>query len=241
MKHYQIAGLFVDIDCQYDMLQRRLKKYEICNPPRVDISIPMPQKGLAHILKKNSALTLSEAEYIAISSIFSYHLLKYERFYIHASAIAYKGKAVLFSADSGVGKSTHTKLWQQTFGQNEVIIINDDKPVLHHHNNHFRVYGTPFSGNSDENENICIPLHAIVFIKRSDTNSIRSLSVHDALPLLMKQTTRYSQSYKLMNNLLDLIDQLLKITPIYELSCNMEPEAALVAKETLFPPLNERV
>lgn len=33
-------------------------------------------------------------------------------FYLHSSAVELDGRAYLFSGKSGVGKSTHTRLWQ---------------------------------------------------------------------------------------------------------------------------------
>ena len=48
---------------------------------------------------------------------------------IHASSLAWRGRGVAFSANSGTGKSTHVGLWKDTFGD-EVQIINDDKPAI---------------------------------------------------------------------------------------------------------------
>lgn len=81
---------------------------------------------------------------------------------------------------------------------------------------------------------MCVPLYAIVFIKRDQTNHMRQLTVSEAIPLMMRQTTRYTKSYQLMDQLMTLLDAVLKVTPVYELSCNMELEAAYIAKETLF-------
>lgn len=39
------------------------------------------------------------------------------------------GKAYMFSAPSGTGKSTHAKLWRDCFGD-RVTMINDDKPLI---------------------------------------------------------------------------------------------------------------
>lgn len=234
MTHYHIADLYVDIDAHYDLMRRRLVKYELANPPTIDFTINVTPEKIKAFQAKQPHLSLPEAEYILISSVFNRHLLHYQRFYLHASAICFHGVGILFSADSGVGKSTHTKLWQHVY-KDEVTIINDDKPTLRYDQHHFTVYGTPFSGNSDENENICVPLHAIVFIKRSHQNSMRRLSIKEAIPMIMRQTTRYNQSIELMDALMSLLDELLKQIPIYELSCTIDPSAAYIAKEALFP------
>lgn len=61
---------------------------------------------------------------------------------VHSSAIKYNDKCYLFSADSGVGKSTHTSLWHKVYGD-KVQIINDDKPIIRLENNKLIVYGSP--------------------------------------------------------------------------------------------------
>ena len=43
----------------------------------------------------------------------------------HGSTVAVDGKAYLFTARCGTGKSTHTRLWRQVFG-NRAVMINDD-------------------------------------------------------------------------------------------------------------------
>ena len=52
-------------------------------------------------------------------------MLDYDCFLFHCSAIALDGKAYLFAAPSGTGKSTHTRLWREVFG-NRAVMINDD-------------------------------------------------------------------------------------------------------------------
>lgn len=53
----------------------------------------------------------------------------YDGLFFHSSALMLDGKAYLFSAPSGTGKSTHTALWQRHFG-GRVQMINDDKPII---------------------------------------------------------------------------------------------------------------
>ena len=47
----------------------------------------------------------------------------------HGSTVAVDGKAYLFTAKSGTGKSTHTRLWRERFGA-RAKMVNDDKPFL---------------------------------------------------------------------------------------------------------------
>ena len=48
-------------------------------------------------------------------------------FLVHGAAIAYGGKAYLFTAPSGTGKTTHISLWKKYLGD-DVQIVNGDKP-----------------------------------------------------------------------------------------------------------------
>lgn len=63
----------------------------------------------------------------------------------HCSAVAVDGKAYLFTAASGTGKSTHTRMWRQHFG-GRAVMVNDDKPILRIKDDGIYVCGTPWCG-----------------------------------------------------------------------------------------------
>ncbi len=73
---------------------------------------------------------------------------------------------LFFSADSGVGKSTHTALWHKVYGD-KVQIINDDKPIIRLENNELIVYGSPFAGGTMKFQNDSAVLGAIVFLEEA--------------------------------------------------------------------------
>lgn len=234
MAHYLLADLHTSFTCRYSILQRRCPPYEIHSHHPDDISMEVPWAHIHNFQAKHPHLSLDEAELILLSSRFSNQLLAHHGLVLHASAIAHQGQAVLFSAASGVGKSTHTQLWQQQFGAESVVILNDDKPALRLLDQQWWVYGTPFSGNSDENRNERCPLHAIVFLERSRCNTIRRLSVEEALPYFLFNLPPYRRESNL-THIMARLNQLLPVVPVYLLSCNMEPEAATLAHQTLFP------
>lgn len=233
MARYLLADLYTTFTCRYPILQRRCQAYEVCTQRPDDICMDIPYAHIHTFHAKYPQASLSEAELILLSSRFSNQLLRHNGLVLHASAIAHQGRAVLFAAPSGVGKSTHTRLWQKQFGAEQAVILNDDKPALRLLERQWWVYGTPFSGNSDENRNQRCPLHAIVFLERSSHNSIRRLTVAEALPYCMNNLPRYRQVANL-NELMARFDQLLPVIPVYLLSCSMEPEAAILARKTLF-------
>ncbi|MBE6984777.1 MAG: hypothetical protein E7434_04035 [Ruminococcaceae bacterium] len=150
-------------------------------------------------------------------------------FLFHGSVIAVDGEAYLFTAKSGTGKSTHTALWRDMFGE-RAVMVNDDKPLLEIKEDKVIVHGSPWNGKHGLGENISVPLKALCVLERGEKNMIERIDATSALPLLLQQTNRMSDPSKLMKTL-GLVDKLMKLVPIYRLKCNMDPEAAKVAYE----------
>lgn len=231
MPNYYFADLHIEMNCTYEIMKRRAKKYLTTKTIKNDVSIIVPEKVITQPSDRYHHLPSESIELILMGNRFARDILLYDGFVLHSSAIAFANKGILFSADSGIGKSTHTRLWQKHFGTESVPILNDDKPAIRRLDDRFYVYGTPFSGNSEENRNMKVPLHAIVFLERADDNSIRRISPAESLPLLMRHTLRPGSSQEHMTALLALLDELLSEIPVYVLRCNMDEEAAVVAAE----------
>ena len=137
----------------------------------------------------------------------------------------------MFSAPSGTGKSTHTRIWEKLYGD-DVKIINDDKPIIRLMGEELIAYGSPFAGGTHKFCDDNAPLTAIVFITRAEKNSIRKLTNKEALPLIFQETIRKVSKEK-MHLVLDMIDIIIKKADLYELSCNMEDDSARIAHDTI--------
>lgn len=165
----------------------------------------------------------------AIHILVSDKLIEYNVLMLHGSALAIDGKGIVFSAKSGTGKSTHTRLWREAFGS-RVQMINDDKPMIRVDEK--KIYGTPWNGKHRLSSNISVPINAIVKLERSTENNILPLNVKDSLELLMKQT--YVSDEQRKNALImNLYIKLVATVPFYKLECNMDPKAAQVAYKGL--------
>ena len=159
-------------------------------------------------------------------------LLRFDGMMLHASAVAVDGKAYLFSGRSGIGKSTHTALWQETFGE-KVKLFNDDKPALRRIDGVWYAYGTPWSGKHGININMQATLAGICFLKRGEQNVIRRLSPREALPLVISQTLRKFENAEQLSLMLSCVDGLVRDVPIYELYSRPEADAARLSYETM--------
>lgn len=170
--------------------------------------------------------------YVESGRIAYSELLYYQGMYLHASAVAMDERAYLFSAYSGIGKSTHTQNWQRVFAD-KAMVFNDDKPVLRRLDDRWYAYGTPWCGKDHININMKVPLAGICFLKQAEENRIRRISPREALPKLLTQTISRNLQPEKLDLLLQSLNHLLREIPIFELENRPEPEAALLSYETM--------
>lgn len=235
--HIQIAGLCFGVNCRYPATRWLCREYitDCADGVKEFISIsPQDIEGERQRLlrKKNPGETLEASTPEALERLhlcrrIAELLPKYDRVLFHGSVLAIDGRGVLFTAKSGTGKSTHTRLWRQEFGD-RVRMVNDDKPFLHITDQGVTVYGTPWRGKHGLGENISAPLEAICFLNRGEENRISAVSSREVYPMLLQQTYT-PDAPDAMVRTLALAEKLSRQTKLLKLYCNMDPEAAHAA------------
>lgn len=158
------------------------------------------------------------------------YLIKKDILLFHCSALALDGKAYLFTAPSGTGKSTHARLWRERFGD-RVVTVNDDKPLLEFTQDGVIVYGTPYGGKDHLQTNTSAPVAGIVILSQGKTNTIQRISSSEALPELIRQSHRPDDPVSLLRYL-ELVEKLSHL-PVFRLSCTISQEAVDVAYQAL--------
>ena len=223
----KLADVYFEIHNLHSYIEEYCKDYlvqEAKNP----ISIQINQKDID--FERNKSLATDEyLETLAVYRKIVDELLAFDTLLFHGSVVSVDGRGYLFTAKSGTGKSTHTRLWREYFGS-RAVMINDDKPLLRITKDGVRVYGSPWDGKHRLNTNTSVPLHSICILSRDKVNHIELVSKREVYPLIVQQTNR-SLIPTNMPITLRLIDELLKHIPIYKLGCNQEIEAAKVAYE----------
>lgn len=226
MKRYRIAGLSVDMTAS-GRTELQAQPYLAPVEGPADITI---ECDACRVLALNPQLPDEEsAVYMGTGAMFARELLGFDGAYLHASAVILDGKAYLFSADSGVGKSTHTEKWCRMFG---AVCLNDDKPALRLENGVWMAYGTPWSGKHDLSVPTGAPVGGIAFIRRGQENKIRPMAPAEAVPLFLNQTM-WRLERDQMDKLLTLLDKLMQDVPLWELTCRNEDAAALVSRDAM--------
>lgn len=154
-------------------------------------------------------------------------LAHHDTLLFHGSCLAVDDRAVLFTAVSGTGKSTHTRLWRSMLGA-RCVMVNDDKPLLRIREDGVLACGTPWNGKHDLGTNCQVPLKAICILERGVHNEIVRLTSREALPMLLQQSFQPENGPDLRKKL-QLLDLLTRNVEFYRLRCNMDPEAAEVS------------
>ena len=229
---YKFGGIPVLIKYRGEFFGESCKEYLSCEEPSFEILATdddlLYEKEHA---EEEIEYTKSYLEYTAIYRKFCEKSVEYGVILCHGSVLEYKGEAYLFTAPSGTGKSTHTRLWREYFGD-EVIMINDDKPLLRFENDGVYAYGTPWDGKHHLSSNRCVKLKAICFLSQARENIINKIDSEKALPLIMNQVYRPRQSEGMIKTM-KYVNELLENIPMYTMKCNMEKEAAKVAYESM--------
>ena len=140
---------------------------------------------------------------------------------MHGSTVAVDGRAYLFTAPCGTGKSTHTRLWREVFGD-RAVMVNDDKPFLKLTGDAVLACGSPWTGKHGIGTNVCVPLGGICILSRGRENVIR--------PAVAEQVEEFLRSQcfppKGLEKLLDRVR-------LWKMECTKDPEAARVSYEAM--------
>jgi hypothetical protein len=235
-KTYKIADKVFEITSLYKDVHVLCKDYLHSDKP--DFSIVTTQSDIDFECKKSIAERKKEGlppysfsdgylETLAVYRKIADTMIEFDTILFHGSVVAVDGEGYLFTAKSGTGKSTHTRLWREMLGE-KAVMINDDKPLIKASKNSVTVFGTPWNGKHRLGTNTSVPLKTVCILTRSEENHIEPITKSDAYAMLIQQTNRPSNPEKLAKTLV-LIDRLAANVKLYRLGCNMDIKAAEVS------------
>lgn len=173
----------------------------------------------------NGALAFQE-----FSVLFYYAILNHKSCVLHGVVMEYNGMGILVVAESGTGKTTHTRMWRN---RENALILNGDKCLCRKINGEWYAYGMPWSGSSGEYINRRVPITAIVCLKQAELNSVRHMSVFEGTLAIMQRIYAPMWRCKMQNNAFDMCEELATEIPMLELSCRPDFEAVDILKEAI--------
>jgi len=198
-----------------------------------DIAFERKQSARERALEGLPPYEYSDAqlEITAVQRKIAEALFDYNTIVFHGSCIAVDGVGYLFTAKSGTGKSTHTRLWRELFRE-RAVMVDDDKPFLHISGDGVTVYGTPWNGKHRLGNNISLPLGGICLLERGAENRIEPVRPSDTLGFIVQQTHRPPSARKTCKYL-ELLNRLTACMRFWRMECNMDPQAAVVSYEAM--------
>jgi len=234
----EISGLKIDFDTRFpEFVRRRCARYVTdADEGEADMRLRATDEG---ILKSDAEnVGPEEAELYAMTVPFSERLPELGRLMTHGVAISCDGRGFIFTARSGVGKSTHAFLWQRHFGEERVRIINGDKPIIHfREDGKVLACGSPWNGKEGLDENVCVPLEGICLLHRLEGSEWTEPRIFPAtreqtLDFFIQQTFLPAGGEKLIKTL-GLLEELYDKVPVYNLYTDMSRKGIITSSDCL--------
>ena len=224
----KIADLPIGINNKYSYIEKMAADYLTDEPPIFTVEATEEQ------IRQEAGATEYDFPDAYLESIVIYRniadiLPSYDAFVFHGAILNYEGEAYAFTAKSGVGKTTHTRLWLREFGD-EVHILNGDKPILRVIDGKVWAAGTPWRGKENYGVPEMLPLSGIAFLERAEKPSAEPIGISEALiPFINQIYVPESEEYA--PKALSVANKVISSVPMTRLRVDMSPESATVAKE----------
>lgn len=228
---YEIAGLRIKIEHQYDFTAKFCKDY-LSNDQTSDADIAVSVTAEDFAIEKAFSSGFSDGyiENICLYRNICTQIPVLNRILLHSAVLEYDGKGYAFLGRSGTGKSTHARLWKKYLRTPKMI--NGDKPILQFTGDEFLAHGTPWRGKESWGIRANAPLCALCFLEQARENSIRKLSPAEVSTRLLGQIL-LPKTEENVAATLELADKLIKTVPAYLLKCDVSKEAVRCSFEAL--------
>lgn len=236
----QIAGVKIRVVHRYQKVLMHCRKYLVPSGES-ELEVTLTREDLTYEKKQyeavcaaekreNGSVSDEELEISALNRKTAEALLDFHILLIHGAAVEVEGKAYLFCAKSGTGKTTHIEFWKELLGE-AVTVINGDKPFLKIEEA-VTVYGSPWCGKEGQNTNTSCPLAGICLLERGTKNEIRRLSPEEVFPRMMSHAYRFRDRGK-AEQMMNLLSKLAEMVPFYGLKALPDVEAARLSYEAM--------
>lgn len=166
-----------------------------------------------------------------IMMLYSFASAPFQTLIFHSSVIKLEENGYMFLGKSGTGKSTHSNLWLSNIS--EASLLNDDTPIVRISNGTAKVYGSPWSGKTPCYINNSVQLGAIVKLQQATANEITPIKGAKSFATLLSSISHMQWDKATHNHICDTVAKLAGTTPVFELACLPDNQAALLCHKTI--------
>ena len=149
---------------------------------------------------------------------------------LHCSYIEYEGKAILFTAPSGTGKSTQAELWKNLRGAE---IVNGDRAALRLVEGKILAEGIPFAGSSNYCKNCSLEVEAIIYLGQATETSIERLKGYQAFSKIWEGVSVDTKDRSDVEKVSELISKVVGDIPVFYLRCTPDETAVNTLENAL--------
>lgn len=172
--------------------------------------------GIHRVTLSENALPLWDSNLAVKLWQLPQQLIARKEIFLHASFLAYDGKAILFTGPKQIGKSTQAELWRRTRG---ATVMNGDRALLRKENGSWYACGSPFCGTSK----ICtagqLPLSAIVILQQGTENTAVAATPRETVAAMLGGCTYNTASTDETGLVIDIAAELLQSVSVIKLTC----------------------
>lgn len=151
-------------------------------------------------------------------------------FILHSSFVDIGGKAILFTAPSGTGKSTQATLWEKLRG---ATVINGDRAAIRFEKNNPVACGIPYAGSSGICHNVTLPLAAVVYLSQAEATTIQSLRGFAAFRAIWEGCSVNTWDESDAKLVSAAVEQIAGTVPVFHLACRPDESAVLALEGVL--------
>lgn len=149
---------------------------------------------------------------------------------LHASYIRWKNGGILFTAPSGTGKSTQAELWCHLRGAS---LINGDRAAVMLSPDQVQACGIPFCGSSGVNENVTLPLYAVVYLSQGKTTEIQRLNGVQAFRRIWEGCSVNVWNREDLDACTRTVTEIISRVPVFHLSCTPDESAVFALEQQI--------
>lgn len=151
-------------------------------------------------------------------------------FVFHCSCVEHNGKAILFTAPCGTGKTTQAELWHKF---RDARIVNGDRAAVRWDGKALLAEGIPYCGSSTYCEKASLPIAAVVYLDQAPVTSIRRMRGYEAFARLWEGVNVRTWDREDLDRATDVVQRLASTVPIFYLPCTPDESAVTALEQAL--------